>query len=143
MSQVDAVDPALLQVGGRAHRPAGRCRQTPVLNAPNSRQLLIAIAITTQCVLLAPEAPLNSPAAPPAATAPPPQTDPLTLSAWILTQQHKSAGARGRLTVLLNAIGVGCKFVSSAVRRVGAGLLGGPGRSVQGLGLPLESATCH
>jgi fructose-1,6-bisphosphatase len=46
------------------------------------------------------------------------QTDPLTLSAWILTQQHKSAGARGRLTVLLNAIGVGCKFVSSAVRRV-------------------------
>ena len=48
----------------------------------------------------------------------PAQTDPLTLSAWILTQQHKSAGARGRLTVLLNAIGVGCKFVSSAVRRV-------------------------
>jgi hypothetical protein len=52
------------------------------------------------------------------------QTDPLTLSAWILTQQHKSAGARGRLTVLLNAIGVGCKFVSSAVRRVRAGLSG-------------------
>lgn len=47
-----------------------------------------------------------------------PQTDPLTLSAWILTQQHRSAGARGRLTVLLNAIGVGCKFVASAVRRV-------------------------
>lgn len=46
------------------------------------------------------------------------QTDPLTLSAWILTQQHRSPGARGRLTVLLNAIGVGCKFVASAVRRV-------------------------
>ena len=49
-----------------------------------------------------------------------PQTDPLTLSAWILTQQHRSPNARGRLTVLLNAIGVGCKFVSAAVRRVRA-----------------------
>lgn len=62
------------------------------------------------------------------------ETDPLTLSAWILTQQHKSVGARGRLTVLLNAIGVGCKFVSSAVRRAGlAGMMGLAGSSnVQG-----------
>ncbi|KAI3425124.1 hypothetical protein D9Q98_008896 [Chlorella vulgaris] len=62
------------------------------------------------------------------------ETDPLTLSAWILTQQHKSVGARGRLTVLLNAIGVGCKFVSSAVRRAGlAGMMGMAGSSnVQG-----------
>lgn len=62
------------------------------------------------------------------------ETDPLTLSAWILTQQHKSPGARGRLTVLLNAIGVGCKFVSSAVRRAGlAGMMGMAGSSnVQG-----------
>lgn len=62
------------------------------------------------------------------------QTDPLTLSAWILTQQHRSPGARGRLTVLLNAIGVGCKFVASAVRRAGlAGMMGMAGsENVQG-----------
>ena len=69
----------------------------------------------------------SAPAPPPLPPTPPPawesvQTDPLTLSAWILTQQHKSVGARGRLTVLLNAIGTGCKYVSSAVRRVGPGV---------------------
>lgn len=64
----------------------------------------------------------------------PEETDPLTLSAWILAQEHKSLGARGRMTMLLNSIGVGCKFVSSAVRRAGlAGMMGMAGSSnVQG-----------
>jgi fructose-1,6-bisphosphatase I len=47
------------------------------------------------------------------------QTDPFTLSAWILSQQQRSPQARGHLTMLLNAICVGCKFLSSAVRRAG------------------------
>ncbi len=48
------------------------------------------------------------------------QTDPFTLSAFVLSQQHiKAPGARGHLTVLLNAIAVGCKFVSTSVRKVG------------------------
>lgn len=52
-----------------------------------------------------------------------PQTDPFTLSAWVLSQQHLTApNAKGRLTVLLNAITVGCKFVASAVRKVGGGV---------------------
>ena len=47
------------------------------------------------------------------------QTDPFTLSAWIMSQQHSVAPeARGRLTILLHAITVGCKFVASAVRKV-------------------------
>jgi hypothetical protein len=46
-------------------------------------------------------------------------TDPFTLSAFILQQQHlKAPGARGSLTMLLNSICVGCKFLSTAVRRV-------------------------
>ena len=63
------------------------------------------------------------------------QTDPFTLSAWILDQQHKARGpdhprVRGRLTMLINAISVGCKFVSSAVRRAGlAGTMGMAGSS--------------
>jgi len=65
------------------------------------------------------------------------QTDPFTLSAWILSQQHiKAPQARGHLTVLLNAICVGCKFVSTAVRRAGVArndVLGKAGSSnVQG-----------
>ena len=47
------------------------------------------------------------------------QTDPFTLSAWILTQQHRNPQARGNLTILLNSICVGCKFLSTAVRRAG------------------------
>ena len=46
-------------------------------------------------------------------------TDPETLSSWILTQQHlRAPDAKGNLTQLLNAISVGCKFVASAVRKV-------------------------
>lgn len=47
------------------------------------------------------------------------QTDPFTLSAWILSQQNRAPQARGHLTVLLNSICVGCKFVATAVRRAG------------------------
>ena len=47
------------------------------------------------------------------------QTDPFTLSAWILSQQRKTPQARGNLTMLLNAVGVGCKYLSNAVRRAG------------------------
>ncbi|GAB4816067.1 hypothetical protein N2152v2_003113 [Parachlorella kessleri] len=63
------------------------------------------------------------------------QTDPFTLSAFVLSQQHIQApSARGHLTVLLNAITVGCKFVSTSVRKAGlAGVLGLAGSSnVQG-----------
>ena len=36
-----------------------------------------------------------------------------------MSQQHSVAPeARGRLTILLHAITVGCKFVASAVRKV-------------------------
>lgn len=52
------------------------------------------------------------------------QTDPFTLSAYVLSLQHiKAPDAKGRLTVLLNSISTGCKFVSMSVRRVGV-----PGR---------------
>lgn len=65
----------------------------------------------------------------------------------MLSQQHiKAPGARGHLTVLLNAIAVGCKFVSSSVRKVNPWLrqaigLGTPAtrraREAEELGLPL------
>ncbi len=42
------------------------------------------------------------------------------MTAWILNQQHKSnPEARGNLTILLNSICVGCKFLSTSVRRAG------------------------
>ena len=64
---------------------------------------------------------LNGPLPRPAPPRPPPvQTDPLTLSAWVLAQQHDVPRARGRLTMLINSISVGCKFVANSVRRVGA-----------------------
>lgn len=45
-------------------------------------------------------------------------TDPETLSSWILEQQHlKAPLAQGNLTQLLTAVAVGCKFVASAVRK--------------------------
>lgn len=62
-------------------------------------------------------------------------TDPETLSSWILDQEHlKAPDARGSLTQLLTAIAVGCKFVASAVRKAGlAGMLGMAGsENVQG-----------
>lgn len=64
-------------------------------------------------------------------------TDPFTLSSYVLRQQHLTApDAEGHLTLLLNAITVGCKFVASAVRRAGVAgsdILGKAGTSnVQG-----------
>eukprot|EP00887_Chlorella_sp_A99_P000073 scaffold16.g73.t1 len=65
------------------------------------------------------------------------KTDPLTLSAWVLAQQHaqpRTRPARGRLTMLINSIAVGCKFVANSVRKAGlAGMMGMAGSSnVQG-----------
>lgn len=65
------------------------------------------------------------------------QTDPFTLSAWILTKQHRNPQARGNLTILLNSICVGCKFLSTAVRRAGVAgndVLGKAGSSCAGRG---------
>eukprot|EP00208_Stichococcus_sp_RCC1054_P005140 CAMPEP_0206136814 /NCGR_PEP_ID=MMETSP1473-20131121/2037_1 /ASSEMBLY_ACC=CAM_ASM_001109 /TAXON_ID=1461547 /ORGANISM="Stichococcus sp, Strain RCC1054" /LENGTH=353 /DNA_ID=CAMNT_0053529609 /DNA_START=178 /DNA_END=1239 /DNA_ORIENTATION=+ len=62
-------------------------------------------------------------------------TDPETLSSWILMQQREKApDASGNLTMLLTAVAVGCKFVASAVRKAGlAGMLGLAGsENVQG-----------
>ena len=48
------------------------------------------------------------------------RTDPQTLVRWITDQQRKAApAAEGNLSVLLGSISVACKFVSSAVRKVG------------------------
>ncbi|KDD74496.1 fructose-1-6-bisphosphatase [Helicosporidium sp. ATCC 50920] len=48
------------------------------------------------------------------------QTDPFTLSSYVLSNQHlKAPEAKGHLTLLLNAISTGCKFVSMAVQRAG------------------------
>jgi hypothetical protein len=45
--------------------------------------------------------------------------EPETLSSWILTQQHHRApDAHGKLTQLLTAIAVSCKFIATAVRKV-------------------------
>lgn len=58
-----------------------------------------------------------------------------TLTSYIISeQQHVAPHARGHLTILLNAIATGCKFLASAVRKAGlAGVLGIAGSSnVQG-----------
>ena len=48
-----------------------------------------------------------------------PHEEPETLSSWILTQQHHRApDAHGKLTQLLTAIAVSCKFIATAVRKV-------------------------
>lgn len=67
------------------------------------------------------------------------KTDPFTLPAWILDQQSKARGpnqprVRGRLSILINSISVGCKYVANAVRKAGlAGDMGMAGSSnVQG-----------
>lgn len=59
------------------------------------------------------------------------------MPAWILKQQHLDApNARGSLNLILNAICVGCKFVSNSVRKAGVAgnnVLGAAGSSnVQG-----------
>jgi len=48
-----------------------------------------------------------------------PHEEPETLSSWILTQQQQRApDAHGKLTQLLTAIAVSCKFIATAVRKV-------------------------
>lgn len=71
------------------------------------------------------------PAHPPCARS---DADPSTLTRWILAEQRKHPEAAGELTIILNAIQVAVKTVTSAVRRAGLtnlyGLAGGS--NVQG-----------
>ena len=46
-------------------------------------------------------------------------TNSMTLTRFVLTEQHKCAGATGDLTFLLNSLLTAIKAVSSAVRRAG------------------------
>lgn len=46
------------------------------------------------------------------------RTDLLTLSRFVLNEQSKYPEARGDLTILLNNIVLGCKYVCSAVNKV-------------------------
>jgi fructose-1,6-bisphosphatase I len=61
-------------------------------------------------------------------------TDLMTLTRFILNEQHKYPEATGDLTILLNHIALGCKFVQSAVNKAGlAKLIGLAGeQNVQG-----------
>lgn len=47
------------------------------------------------------------------------ETNLVTLSRHVLHEQKQHAGATGDLTLLLVSIQLGCKFVSSQVRRAG------------------------
>ena len=51
-------------------------------------------------------------------------TNSMTLTRFVLTEQHKCAGASGDLTYLLNSLLTVIKAVSSAVRRAGFAKLG-------------------
>ncbi len=46
-------------------------------------------------------------------------SDPITLTRYILAQQHLHAGATGDLSIVLSAIGVATKSITAAVRRAG------------------------
>jgi fructose-1,6-bisphosphatase I len=60
--------------------------------------------------------------------------DLITLTRWVIAQQHKAQHATGDMTLLLTAIQFGCKFVASKVKQAGLiNLLGLTGASnVQG-----------
>ena len=45
-------------------------------------------------------------------------TDLMTITRFVLNEQGRHPEARGDLTILLNNIVLGCKFVCSAVRKV-------------------------
>lgn len=45
-------------------------------------------------------------------------TDLMTITRFVLSEQSKHPEAQGDLTILLNNIVLGCKFVCSAVRKV-------------------------
>jgi fructose-1,6-bisphosphatase I len=54
-----------------------------------------------------------------------PAHEPITLTRFILDQEHKHPEATGDLTLLMNAIQTACKVIASAVRKAGiAGLYG-------------------
>ena len=51
--------------------------------------------------------------------------EPITLTRYILDQEHRHPEATGDLTLLMNAIQTACKVIASAVRKAGiAGLYG-------------------
>jgi len=47
------------------------------------------------------------------------QTNPYTLSRWILTQQQAHPNSRGDLTILLDSIATACKVISNAAKKAG------------------------
>lgn len=51
------------------------------------------------------------------------RTDLMTITRFVLNEQSKFPEARGDLTILLNHIVLGCKFVCSAVNKVCQGCL--------------------
>ena len=61
-------------------------------------------------------------------------TDPVTLTRFILSEQTKHPEARGDLTILMTSIQLACKTIATAVRKAGiAGLYGLQGSvNVQG-----------
>ena len=61
-------------------------------------------------------------------------TDPVTMTRFILTEQAKHAEATGDLTIMMTSIQLACKTIATAVRKAGiAGLYGLQGSvNVQG-----------
>ena len=61
-------------------------------------------------------------------------TDPVTLTRFILAEQHKHPEASGDLTIMMSSIQLACKTIATAVRKAGiAGLYGLQGSvNVQG-----------
>jgi fructose-1,6-bisphosphatase I len=70
------------------------------------------------------------------------RTDLLTLSRFVLNEQSKYPESRGDLTILLNNIVLGCKFVCSAVNKAGlAKLIGLAGETNVQVSIKLPSSS--
>jgi hypothetical protein len=67
-----------------------------------------------------------------------PAHEPITLTRFILDQEHKHPEATGDLTLLMNAIQTACKVIASAVRK--AGIAGLYGMEV-GAGTPMQAGS--
>lgn len=52
-------------------------------------------------------------------------SNPLTLTRWILSQQQAHPEAKGDLTLILQSIALSCKFIAMAVRKAGIARLYG------------------
>lgn len=62
---------------------------------------------------------MPQPSSPRPASRPFSESDPLTLTRYILTQQRKHPHAKGDLSIILSAIATATKAITSAVRRAG------------------------